>query len=215
VNIPQSPHPSPQPTTPIVAAITITPASPRSDLPTPSPRRKSSFRDLSRVTRPTSLLQRGRSFTASDLQAAAEAPEPTLPSVPDASISHGNLTSSSASASTLAPPGLPVTRSGSRLVRAQSSSAISSHLNRAGLMSSRPSTSIRSVLAQPFPDSVSKPKTTSEWSDSEDERPTKSRIIPKNKKVTNVTKITSLIVGEDLLAGGALKSPFEEKELLF
>nr|XP_019010489.1 uncharacterized protein I206_04959 [Kwoniella pini CBS 10737]OCF49270.1 hypothetical protein I206_04959 [Kwoniella pini CBS 10737] len=212
-----------------VAAITLTPASPTGPIAKPILRRKSSLRNLStKPSRPTSLLQRGRSFTADDLRAEAE----TLSSEPEEQpVSNQSIVSPTSSEIVTSPitstsplPNKPSDTSicTAKLTRSQSSlSALNSEphaFQRAFLQNPIPSTADRSTLILPLPDGESSPTTLLEspplditssqsvfrcsngggWSDSEDEG-------PKMKQSRKVKKLRSTKGKLDL--GGGLRGP--------
>ncbi|WWC95206.1 hypothetical protein V866_002062 [Kwoniella sp. B9012] len=204
---------------PPIAAITLTPASPTGPTPKSQPlRRKPSLRNLSaKPSRPTSLLQRGRSFTAEDLRAEAD----SIPSSDDKlpSSSNGNDTDNpiisptssemvtSPISTTLQP--LPLLRSSAsssagssaKLTRSHSSSSTlypQPHaVQKAFLQNPKPSTNDRSRLALPLPiiDDPTPTRSSSSggWSDSEDESASKKqpRKIKKLKQSKNNSELGS------------------------
>ncbi|WVF67246.1 hypothetical protein IAT40_001994 [Kwoniella sp. CBS 6097] len=218
------------------AAITLTPASPTGPAQPPL-RRKSSFRSSgSKPLRPSSLLQRGRSFTAEDLRAEAEAE--TRPNTPD--DAHPVLSDQTVTSPlSLTSRPLPLVHTSARLTRSQSSSSTldpQPHAIRDAFLSTPvPSTTDRSVLAMPLPiepspsSTSSKPasatsKASSGWSDSEDEAPSQPRKIKKLKQASKpaLSSTTStmgaglrapaLLSAESRISAGGLRSPFEEKD---
>jgi hypothetical protein len=178
--------PQPSPTAP---SISVIPASPEPPAPL---RRKGSYRGPgAKPIRPSSLLQRGRSFTASDLAAEAEAEIKEIKATP-LIATNPIVTSpvSERSSFILKPltrlsdePKLVESASEKtvldrmkepRLTRSQSSSALNDppHPVRDTFMSHKPSTTDRSVLAMPLNivDTANQPaRNTSSWSDSEDD----------------------------------------------
>ncbi|WWC91877.1 uncharacterized protein L201_006826 [Kwoniella dendrophila CBS 6074] len=200
---------------PPIAAITLTPASPTGPTTTSKPqlRCKPSLRNLSaRPARPTSLLQRGRSFTADDLKAEAEANPSSDDKIPS-SPSHGEISdgrpiisptstemvTSPISMLTFQPLPSCVGSSSTRLTRSHSSSSTlypQPHaIQKAFLQNPKPSTNDRSILALPLPiddPSSSTTKVSSSsgggWSDSEDEftsgqkQPRKIKKLKQNKQ---------------------------------
>ena len=165
--------------------ITVTPSSPN-----PLPRRRSSAR-MPRPPRPNSLLQRGRSFTASDLVAEAEADE----------IKEDQETPLR-SVFKVARPAF--------VTRSQSSSALHPlHPIRDDFLAAHPSSTDRASLALPLspqPKPSSQPK-SSNWSDSEDEGLPKPPAVKKMRSTRRVTKPAP----SGVLFGGGLCSPFEER----
>jgi hypothetical protein len=203
---------------PICASITLTPASPQGS--GPSIRRKPSFRGPStRPARPTSLLQRGRSFTASDLQAeASSGTGGDILSAGEGSPRRGIVISESPVA--LEPVALPlsVPPRAPRLTRSFTSSAIyNPHSARDSFLATTPSTSDRSVLAIPLslePQTSHQPKSTSGWSDSEDEKPTAPRMVKKLKGGVK-GRVKGANLASNQFTDGGLRSPFEEKDFAF
>ncbi|WVW86334.1 hypothetical protein I302_108378 [Kwoniella bestiolae CBS 10118] len=198
------PGPSVPPAPPI-AAITLTPASPTGPSPKSQPlRRKPSLRNLSaRPSRPTSLLQRGRSFTAEDLRAEAESPPASDDQLPssDCHDTDNPIISPTSSEMVTSPismisqplpllkPSSSITGS-TKLTRSHSSSSTlysQPHaVQKAFLQNPKPSTTDRSQLALPLPisDEPAPARASSNgWSDSEDESVSKRQQPRKIKKL--------------------------------
>jgi hypothetical protein len=212
---------------PSIAAITLTPASPPAHPPSQPMRRRGSIRSNSGGSRPArpSLLQRGRSFTASDLQAEAnQRDSPTSPSSPtetDHTSTASPNNSSSASTPTLHITSVPALQTSPRLTRSQSSTYIAhpAHLARDTFLAHQPTTSDRSALAVPFHLNVTATATANQpksngWSDSEDESASTTSRVVKKIKAGGVPrrrrKLDEVVAGAVIDAGG-LRSPFEEK----
>nr|XP_031861629.1 uncharacterized protein CI109_002859 [Kwoniella shandongensis]KAA5528701.1 hypothetical protein CI109_002859 [Kwoniella shandongensis] len=217
-------------------SITLTPASPTA--PAPPLRRKPSFRSSSsKPLRPSSLLQRGRSFTADDLRAEAEAEEANA-SAAEPSPTSPRLVTSPLTMTPLKPQLLPPTaHATARLTRSQSSSSTLNPpphaVQKMFLSSPKPSTTDRASLAMPLspPKPIESPlalplpigglqnssKSTnlSSWSDSEDEGPSKTRAIKKMKQgKPKSLRAPALMTSDQLINSGGLRSPFEEKDEL-
>ncbi|KAK4689218.1 hypothetical protein P7C73_g875, partial [Tremellales sp. Uapishka_1] len=206
-------------TPPTVAMITLTPASPAPPPPpagVPMLRRKSSQRAAPKMARSRSLLQRGRSFTASDLQeeAARAAAQSASPPSVEAKPAPSPIPESPVP-SPRRPLTEPITivRSAPRITRSQSSTMISDRpalgLTKQFLapqqISSDPST-----LCMPLPIGVrdeEQSKKSNGWSDSEDDMPAKPRHIKKKKGLSGA-RLVKKMVDED---AAGLRSPFEEK----
>jgi hypothetical protein len=217
----------------VPAAITITPSSPAAAPPLPR-RGSGSSRMSSRTSRP-SLLQRGRSFTASDLEAdIGILASPTAPGRADAlprndrsqsptPISSEKLSTRRDEPKLLTIPAYVPSSSASRLTRSQSNEVnLKAHAAQKSFCAPRqPTTHERAVLAMPFessPSSRSVKKTSNGWSDSEDEgASTAVRHVKKAKPVRASRQTPSLampfqpLIQGDLLGSSALRSPFEEK----
>ncbi|GFZ50972.1 hypothetical protein JCM24511_08730 [Saitozyma sp. JCM 24511] len=224
----ESPAPlAKHPNAPSIAAITLTPASPPAHPPSQPMRRRGSIRSNSGGSRPArpSLLQRGRSFTASDLQAEANQPDsPTSPSSPTKTDHTGTASpnnTSPASTPSLHIPPVPALQTSPRLTRSQSSTYLAhpAHLSRDTFLSHHPTTSDRSALAVPFHLNVTATTTANQpksngWSDSEDESAnTTPRVVKKIKAgggPRRRRKLDEVVAGAVIDAGG-LRSPFEEK----
>lgn len=216
----------------VPAAITVTPSSPVG--PTPPLRRRGSSRaSQPRSSRP-SLLQRGRSFTASDLEADAsilpDSPVAKGPSRADPSTQQdahdrtAAFVASTSMSTNLLNPQLAMTSmtaSSSRLTRSQSSGDnLDPHAFRTSFLADRqPSTIEKSALALPFeapaPRLSSGSRSKGEWSDSDEECSTRLRHVKKVKPVrAQRPKMTAGFqpsLQAELLSGPALRSPFEEK----
>ncbi|OCF34210.1 hypothetical protein I316_04160 [Kwoniella heveanensis BCC8398] len=203
------------------AAITLTPASPTGPSQPPL-RRKSSFRSSgSKPLRPSSLLQRGRSFTAEDLRAEAEAEDigSSSKSGPISTCSQTILNDTPVTSPlSLTTRPLPLVHTTSaRLTRSQSSSSTldpQPHAIRDAFLSTPiPSTTDRSVLAMPLPIESSQSsstaaksassKTSSGWSDSEDEAPSQPRKIKKLRQTTKTAAAAPISAG----VGAGLRAP--------
>ena len=222
--------------TSIPSAITITPSSPVVPLP-PSRRNSGGPSRLAerRTSRP-SLLQRGRSFTASDLEAdndilaspgvASKVDSPTEEEVtssdPMEIIPSEDLPKRRQSGKLLTIPAY--VSSGPRLTRSQSTEQnLNAHAAQKSFIATRqPSTTERAALALPFDSVPSKPthKTSNGWSDSEDDNAsTALRHVKKSRAVrASRTKMPmplpmsfQPLIQSDVLAGSGLRSPFEEK----
>lgn len=213
----------------VPAAITITPSSPVAA--PPLRRRGSSRTSQPRSSRP-SLLQRGRSFTASDLEAdsgilasptaagrADAPPDRTDRSQSPTPISSEKLSTRRAEPKLLTIPAyMPST---SRLTRSQSNEMnLNAHAAQKLFCAPRqPTTNERAMLAMPFESSPSRTKKTSNgWSDSEDEgNSTAVRHIRKTKPNRNARQGPALampfhpLIQGGMLGSSALRSPFEEK----
>lgn len=219
------------------AAITVTPASPVG--PPPPLRRKGSSRASQvRPSRP-SLLQRGRSFTASDLEADSSI-------LPDSPVAKGPtdragdenaakqeavdrtaaFVASTSMSTNLLNPHLAMTAvigCSSRLTRSQSSNDnCDPHAFRTSFLADRqPSTTQKSALALPFDAPTPRPSLKSSanvkggWSDSDEEGSTRLRHVKKVKPVRgHRPKLAAALqpsLQAEVLAGPALRSPFEEK----
>lgn len=206
----------------IPAAITITPASPAAA--PPLRRRGSSRASQPRASRP-SLLQRGRSFTASDLEAD--------PSIPDSPVAPPKQAKQQADKATIPPtaaaamaslqvgPSLLDAPSSSRLTRSRSGLSVNAHPCRTAFLADRtPTTTERCKLALPFDTApirgpVRSQSAASGWSDSEDEQSGQVRHVKKVKPARAprpiMTPVLQPALQADLLAGPSLRSPFEEK----
>lgn len=206
----------------IPAAITITPASP---VAAPPLRRRGSSRvSQPRSSRP-SLLQRGRSFTASDLEA-----DPSIPDSPiaPAKTARGDAvtippTAAAAMASLQAGPTLLDAPSSSRLTRSRSGLTLNPHPCRTAFLADRkPTTTEKCALALPFDAGpIRGPARTQPvnggWSDSDDEQSSKVRHVKKVKPARNsrplmmMTPALQPALQAEMLGGPDLRSPFEEK----
>jgi hypothetical protein len=215
------------------SAITITPSSPA---PRPSLRRRGSSRlSQTRSNRP-SLLQRGRSFTASDLEIdSGILASPTTASRTEEDDSEGSVRTppkpkASIPSEQLTPrrkePGLltipAYISSGPRLTRSQSNEQnLNAHATQKSFIATRqPTTNERAALALPFEASPKKSvqNTNYGWSDSEDEsQSTAIRHVKKSRppraKPQRPTMIMPFqpLLSAEMLGGTALRSPFEEK----
>ncbi|ORY25442.1 hypothetical protein BCR39DRAFT_286940 [Naematelia encephala] len=226
------------PSTPSSTTITLTPSSPGpSPAPQPILHRRGSFRSTAtRTTRPTSLLQRGRSFTASDLQAEEASlttpPPPPLPSQELASSPEPNITTPEL---LHAPKSLDLPRSRNAITRSQSTSVLcpEGHLARDTFLAHSPSSEDRHTLAIPLDigrSSKSKQAQGAGWTDSDDE-PTHgqgNRVVKKSKSirpkssssrssrshVPHMQRITVVggLQGGFISGDEGLRSPFEEKD---
>ncbi|WVR09574.1 hypothetical protein IAU60_006643 [Kwoniella sp. DSM 27419] len=213
-----------------VTAITLTPASP---VAAPPLRRKGSFRaSSSKPLRPSSLLQRGRSFTAEDLRAESETKSDEAEPEGEAQPRPIALASQDLVTSPVALTSLPLpllAQSSARLTRSQSSSSALQAAPHAArdyfLATPLPSTTDRSALALPLdieaPVRSTHQAKTSEWSDSEDEAPKQRRKVKKLKQVKAPTGnpprgglrgptgvMAHALDGPET----GLRSPFEERE---
>lgn len=219
------------------SAIVLTPASPATAAP--PLRRRGSSRGLQQKTSRPSLLQRGRSFTASDLEADSS----IIPDSPVAKTAVEARSTSSASgglraaASLMAPmtsiqpstnplsaltAGLDASPS-SRLTRSQSNGDnLSAHAKQKSFIADRqPSTTEKSMLAMPFEAPTARVTTTTRahisggWSDSDDEGSTRLRHVKKIKPIRGQRPISAASsqpsFQAQLVPGPALRSPFEEK----
>ena len=215
----------------IPSAITITPSSPV--VPSPPSRRTSagsSRLSQRRASRP-SLLQRGRSFTASDLEAdsgilaspttASPIESPTALDVPPSfidAIPSEQLPTRSQPAKLLTIPAY--VSGGPRLTRSQSNEQnLNAHAAQKSFIATRqPSTNERAALALPFdsPSSKSAHKPCNGWSDSEDEgASTAVRHVKKSRPVRAQRPKMPMpfqpLIRSEVLGGSGLRSPFEEK----
>jgi hypothetical protein len=212
----------------IPSAITITPSSPVVASP---PSRTGSSRMSQRRTSRPSLLQRGRSFTASDLEIdsdilASPTTEPKVdsPTAMDVPPSFMNVIPSDElptrrqSAKLLTIPAY--ISGGPRLTRSQSTEQnLNAHAAQKSFIATRqPSTNERAALALPFESSPQKSnqKASNGWSDSEDENTStavrhvkKSR--PARAQRAKMPMSFQPLLQSEALAGSGLRSPFEEK----
>ena len=218
----------------IPSAITITPSSPVAP-PPPSRRNSGGPSRLSerRTSRP-SLLQRGRSFTASDLEADSNIlASPGVASKVDSPTELENTSSDPMEIipSEELPPRRPSGKlltipayisSGPRLTRSQSTEQnLNAHAAQKSFIATRqPSTTERAALALPFDSAPSKStqKTSNGWSDSEDENAStalrhvkKSRPARASRPKMPMPMSFQPLIQSDVLAGSGLRSPFEEK----
>ena len=195
------------------SAIVLTPASPVTASPTVAPplrRRGSSRTSLHKAARP-SLLQRGRSFTASDLETdssiipdspvaktAAEARSDSVSSTNRGGGGGGRrpsgslitpMTALQPSASPLLAltTGIDVT---SRLTRSQSNGDdLNAHAKQKSFIADRqPSTTEKAMLAMPFEAPTARPtltrgQTNGGWSDSDEEGSTRLRHVKKIRPI--------------------------------
>lgn len=214
----------------VPTAITVTPSSP---VPAPLSRQRGSSRmSQPRTSRP-SLLQRGRSFTASDLEADSGILASPTTGGTDAPPIRDDRSQSPTPSS--AAEKLPIRRaepklltipayvpSASRLTRSQSNEQnLHAHAAQKSFIAPRqPSTNERAALAMPFESAISpRPqKISNGWSDSEDEgNSTTIRHVKKSRPIraTRAGPVLAMpfqpLVQGDFLGSSALRSPFEEK----
>lgn len=219
------------------SAIVLTPASPVTAAP-PLRRRGSGRAQQTKAARP-SLLQRGRSFTASDLETDSSI-IPDSPVAKTAAEARSTSSSSSeglrAAASLMKPmttlqpsasPLLALTTGldtpSSRLTRSQSNGEdLNAHAKQKSFIADRqPSTTERAMLAMPFEAPTARANTTSRaqtnggWSDSDEEGSTRLRHVKKIRPIRAQRPIPASAFQPSfqaqLMSGPALRSPFEEK----
>ena len=208
----------------VPSAITITPSSPT----VTSPRRRGSRMSQPRPSRP-SLLQRGRSFTASDLEtdsgilaspttaSRADTPEQFSPMTtePSEMIPSERLPARNQPRLLTIPAYIST---GPRLTRSQSTEQnLNAHAAQKSFIASRqPTTTERAALALPF-ESNKKPaqKASYGWSDSEDETTSTAIRHVKKTRPARPQRARMNMPFQPLLQsemlGGGLRSPFEEK----
>jgi hypothetical protein len=206
----------------VPSAITITPSSPVA----PSPCRRGSRMSQPRPSRP-SLLQRGRSFTASDLEIdSGILASPTTASRTDTMDQFCSMTTEPSSMISSEPRDEPrlltipaYISTGPRLTRSQSTEQnLNAHAAQKSFIATRqPTTTERAALALPF-ESQKKPaqKPSSGWSDSEDETTSTAvrhvkKTRPARPQRARMNMAFQPLLQSEMLGGSGLRSPFEEK----